>query len=795
MTTAKKTQPARRTASRKQRGSGIWGAVKWLFAICLAGALSGTLLLVFVFAYIYQQLPSIDVLTDYRPKVPLRIWSAEGKLIGEFGDERRDFVRIADVPQHIKDAILSAEDAGFYDHPGIEVMGIARAAVANLLTGRRGQGGSTITMQVARNFFLTTERTYTRKLYEIAMSFKIEHELTKDQILEIYMNQIYLGQRAYGFESAAKTYFGRPLTNLSVGEAATLAGLPVAPSAYNPIVNPMRATMRRNYVLRRMYDLGRIDELTYQSEKSLPMQVKRMAEEDPAAVKTSENASSDTVTAHYAAELARMLIYDIFGEETYSRGLNVYTTIRVDEQRAAVEAVRRHLIAYDRRYGYRGPEGHVDLSAEADRPKAIRTALSKTASSPFMRAAVVLEASPKKIVAAISPNESVELDAESLTFGRRHLAAKPAKNIERLVPGSIIRVMHPLTGKDADKKWTLAQVPKVETAFVAANFQTGAVEALVGGFDFNLNMFNHVTQAWRQPGSSFKPFIYSAALDRGFTASTVINDAPIMIDPKLTGNRLWEPKNYDGKFAGPMPLYRALELSKNLVSIRILQSITPAYAQQYITRFGFAAKDHPANLPMALGAGSVTPWQMLAGYMVFANGGYRVQPFLIDRVTDASGATLMQANNREAGDASIRAIDERNAFVMTSLLQRVAENGTARRATRELKRHDIAGKTGTSNDSHDAWFCGFAGTTAAVGWMGYDTPKPLGSRETGGGLVLPIWIDFMKTALKGQPETARVQPDTVVARDGLFFYRDPVGGSYSSLADSSIQDLVRDQIF
>ena len=789
MTSAQKKRPSRR------KGGGLWNAFKWLVAIGAAGALSGVLLLVFVFAYIYQQLPAIDVLTDYRPKVPLRVWSAEGRLIGEFGEERRDFVRIADVPKHVKDAILCAEDDGFYEHHGIEVMGIVRAAIANVLTGRRGQGGSTITMQVARNFFLTTERTYTRKLYEIAMSFKIENELTKDQILEIYMNQIYLGQRAYGFEAASKTYFGRSLSEISVGEAATIAGLPVAPSAYNPIVNPTRATMRRNYVLRRMYDLGRIDELTYQTEKSLPMEVRRMVEQNKL---KDERADSDAVAAHYAAELARMLVYDIFGNETYSRGLNVYTTIRMDKQRAALDAVRRQLITYDRRYGYRGPEDQIELGSAADRPKAIRRALSATASSPFMRPAVVLEASPKKIVAAISPNESVELDAESLKFGRRHLAAKPAAGVDPIKAGSVIRVMHPLTGKDADKKWTLAQVPKVETAFVSANFMTGAVEALVGGFDFNLNMFNHVTMAWRQPGSAFKPFIYSAALDRGFTATTIVNDAPIMIDPKLTGNKLWEPKNYDGKFAGPMPLYRALEQSKNLVSIRILQSITPAYAQQYIARFGFAPKDHPANLPMALGAGSVTPWQMLAGYMVFANGGYRVQPYLIDRVTDAEGATLMQATNRTAGDPSIRAIDERNAFVMTSLLQRVAEYGTARRAVRELKRHDIAGKTGTTNDSQDAWFCGFAGSTAAVGWMGYDTPKPLGSRETGGGLMLPVWVDFMRTALKDVPETVRVQPESVVERDGFYFYRDPVQGGPDGAEpppESAARDLVRDQIF
>lgn len=783
---------SKKKVQKSSRPSAFWRVLKWVIGIGAAGALSGILLLVFVFAYIYRELPPIDALTDYRPKVPLRVWSADGKLIGEFGEERRDFVKLADVPDHVKYAILSAEDDGFYEHPGIEITGIVRAALINILTGRRGQGGSTITQQVARNFFLTTERTYTRKLYEIAMSFKIEHELTKDQILEIYMNQIYLGQRAYGFAAAARTYFGRPLNDISVGEAATIAGLPVAPSAYNPIANPTRATMRRNYVLRRMYDLGHIDDLTYQTEKSLPMQVRRVVEEDAPA---NANASADKVTAHYAAELARMMMFDIFGDETYSRGINVYTTIRMDEQRSAVDAVRRQLITYDRRYGYRGPEDFVELGSSGDRAKAIRAALSKTASSPFMLPAVVTEASPEKIVAAISPSETITLDKESLRFGRRHLAKKPARGITPIRPGSVIRVMHPLTGKNAAETWTLAQVPRVETAFVAADFNSGAVKALVGGFDFNLNMFNHVTQAWRQPGSSFKPFIYSAALEKGFTASTIINDAPISIDPKLTGNKRWEPKNYEGRFDGPMPLYRALELSKNLVTIRIMQSITPAYAQQYIERFGFSGKNHPANLPMALGAGSVTPWQMLGGYMVFANGGYRVQPYLIDRVTDAQGATLMQATNRQAGDPSIRAIDERNAFVMNSLLHRVAINGTARRATRELKRDDIAGKTGTSNDSQDAWFCGYAGNTVAVGWMGYDQPKPLGSRETGGGLVLPIWVDFMRTALKNVPETVRIQPESVVERDGLYYYRDPVKGGDAFSGDLDARDLVRDQIF
>ena len=786
----------RRPASRRPepRSSGVAAFFKWSFGIVLAGAASAVLLAVFVFAFIYRQLPPIDTLSDYRPRVPLRIWSADGQLLGEFGEERRDFIRLKDVPPHVKNAILAAEDAGFYEHPGIEITGIARAAVINVLTGRRGQGGSTITQQVARNFFLSSERTYTRKLYEIAMSFKIEQTLTKDEILEIYLNQIYLGQRAYGFQSAARTYFGRTLDQLSVGEAATLAGLPVAPSAYNPIVNPTRATMRKNYVLRRMLDLGYIDELTYTTEKAQPMQTRRVATAQDV---ITANISDESAPAKYASELVRMLVYDIFKDETYSRGINVYTTINMANQRAAVEAVRRHLIAYDRKYGYRGPEKYIELGKGADRAKSIRDALEGTTASPFMVPAVVIEATPKKLTAAISPNETVTLDAESLKFGRHHLG-KVAKKYEEeaLKPGAVIRVMRAANGKD----WTLAQVPRVEAAFVAGDFNTGAVRALVGGFDFNLNMFNHVTQAWRQPGSSFKPFIYSAALDKGFTTTTIINDAPISIDPKYTGNKLWEPRNYEGRFDGPMPLRKALEKSKNLVSIRVMQAIGPRYAQEYIRKFGFTADKHPANLPMALGAGSVTPWQMLGAYTVFANGGYRVQPYLIERVTDVDGRTLMRATNRTAGDESIRAIDDRNAYIMHSLLNGVATNGTAARASRTLKRADIGGKTGTTNDSHDAWFCGYAGNQVAVTWMGYDTPKPLGSRETGGGLSLPIWIDYMKAAMADVPEYTRVQPSSVIEANGEVFYRDPVKGGAvieenSEAAGADASDLVRDQIF
>ena len=783
-------------ASRqKSTRSGIWFFVKWGFLTLCTLAIAVALVGVITFSLIYRRLPPVDQLQDYRPSVPLRVWSADGKLIGEFGEERRDFVHLKDVPDYVKKAILAAEDDGFYDHPGIEISGIARAAIANIITGRRAQGGSTITQQVARNFFLSSERTYSRKIYEIAMSFKIEKTLTKDEILTIYLNQIYLGQRAYGFQSAAKTYFGRPLSEISIGEAATLAGLPVAPSAYNPIVNPSRAQMRKNYVLRRMYELGYIDEVTYQAEKAAPILTRRApTPEELLTDPTIEN--PNRVPAAYAAEVARMLVYDVFKDETYTRGINVYTTIDSKDQTAAVDAVRRNLISYDRKYGYRGPEGFVDIGNLETRAKAIKTALSKTASSPFMVPAVVIEASPNKLHVAISPTSEVTLDADSLKFGRRYLGKGAQKN--PLVPGSIIRIMR----NTKTNEWTLAQVPQVESAFVAADFNTGAVKALVGGFDFNLNMFNHVTQAWRQPGSSFKPFVYSAALEKGFTPATIINDAPISIDPKLTGNKLWEPKNYDGRYAGPMTLRNALERSKNLVSVRILQAITPQYAQQYIQKFGFMPEKHPAVLPMALGAGSVTPWQMGGAFFVFANGGYRVQPYLIDRVTDVNGRTLMKVTNRSAGDESIRVISDRNAYTMYSLLHSVAVRGTAARTTAMLKRKDLAGKTGTSNDAHDAWFCGIGGNLVGVSWLGYDTPKPLGSRETGGGLALPIWVEFMNTALKGQPDYVHVRPNSITETNGEVFYKEPIGGAPlgfyddgQQTFDQSTHDLIRDQIF
>ena len=785
--------------TRKTQNSWLKKAVKWLAITGVCGAGAAISLGLVIFSVAYYQLPAIDALTQYRPKVPLRVYTADGDLIGEFGEERRDYVPFEEIPRHVKLAILAAEDNGFYEHSGIEFMGIARAAISNIITGRRGQGGSTITMQVARNFFLSSERSYTRKLYEVAMAFKIEQNLSKDKIFEVYANQIFLGHRSYGFGSAAKTYFGKDLRDLSISEAAVLAGLPVAPSAYNPLVNMCRATMRRNYVLGRMFNLGYIDEITYASAIAQPIKVRQTtAEQQKTQLQTQE------LHAGYVAEMVRMLLVPYFKDTLYNQGLNVYTTIRSFDQKVASSTVRQNMIDYDRRYGYRGVEGHVDISQEETREANIRQALAKVVSSANLLPGVVTQLTPQTMSVQLYSGETVKIAAKDFAFAKRYIAQNGKElqgryKAKELRVGAIVRVT-----QDAKGKWSLGQIPVVESAFVSANFNTGAIYSLVGGFDFKLNQFNHVTQAWRQPGSSFKPFIYSAALDKGFTPATIINDAPLSIDPRLTGGKLWEPRNDDRRYDGPMTLATALARSKNLVSIRIVQAIDPFYAQQFISKFGFNPKNHPALLTMALGVGSVTPLEMVTGYSVFANGGYLVQPYLIEKVTDAEGNVLMQSHNAKVGDGAPRTLDARNAYVMNSLLHGVATQGTGRRAGNALKRADIGAKTGTTNDALDAWFAGYAGEIAAVGWMGYDQPKSLGANAYGAGLVLPVWVNYMKAVLKGAPEYYRPQPADVVKIDGMPFYADQVGDTVQTLGLGEttspeevdpIAETIRDQIF
>ncbi len=733
----------------------------WALGLGLAGATSLAIVIAVALSVAYPNLPDVSDLASYRPKLPLRIYSADGALIGEFGEERRSLTPIAEIPQVMKQAVLAIEDARFYEHGGVDYKGLLRAAIANL--GRaKSQGASTITMQVARNVYLSTEKTFTRKLYEVLLTFKLEHALTKDQILEIYMNQIYLGNRAYGFAAASETYFGKPLRELSVAEAAMLAGLPKAPSAYNPISNPKRAKVRQQYIIERMEENGFITQAQATAARAQELKIR---------------SSSDSLRTHsdYVAEMVRQLVYTQYGDETYTRGLNVYTTVKADQQEAAYQALRKGIMDYEKRQIYRGPEEFVDLPADAkELDDAIDDALSDHPDNGDVLAAVVLEATPKKIVATRGAGDVFEISGEGLKPAQSGLSDKAPPKI-KLRKGAVIRVMKGAKG------WEITQLPEVEGAFIAVDPRDGSILALVGGFDFAKNKFNHVTQAWRQPGSSFKPFIYSAALEKGFSPATVVNDSPLFFDAAATGGQPWEPKNYDGKFEGAMPLHTALAKSKNMVSIRILQSIGPQYAQEWITRFGFEAEKHPAYLTMALGAGSVTPMQMATGYSVFANGGYRVSPWVIRKITDQRGKMLVEVPQPQAGDAP-RAIDPRNAFVMNRLPQAITRSGTAAKAQVDLKRPDLYGKTGTTNDAVDTWFAGFHPTVAAVVWMGYDSPRSLGDRETGGGLSLPVWISFMQTALNGVPVYEPSAPEGVVNVGGEWFYGEfSRGGGVSSV--------------
>jgi penicillin-binding protein 1A len=710
----------------------------WAFGFVAASGVIIALLIGVALAMAYPQLPDVTELSDYRPKLSMRVFSAEGTQIGEFGEERRNLMPFKDIPKVMKDAVLAIEDARFYQHGGVDYIGLLRASLANL--GRaKSQGASTITMQVARNVYLSSEKTFTRKIYEILLTTKLEHLLTKDQIFEIYLNQIYLGNRAYGFAAASEAYFGKPLKNISIAEAAMLAGLPKAPSAYNPISNPKRARSRQLYIIERMEEHGFITKEQAAAAKLEDLKIRTAM-------------SGLNTHADYVAEMARQLMFAQYGTEIYTRGLNVYTTIRASDQQAAYYALRQGIMDYERRQHYRGPEKFITLpTIPSELEDAIDDALIEQGDKGDLLAAVVLEATPKKVRAVRRNGETLDITGEGLQPVQSGLSDKAPPNI-KLRPGALIRVT-----KTPKNTWEITQLPEVEGAFVAINPRDGAIRALVGGFDFEKNKFNHVTQAWRQPGSSFKPFIYSAALEKGFTPLTVINDAPLFFDASVTGGQPWEPKNYDGTFEGPMTVRKGLAKSKNMISIRILQSVGAQNAQDWITRFGFEADKHPPYLTMALGAGSVTPLQMVTGYSVFANGGYRVNPYLITKVTDQMGKVLSEFKPPEL-DESMRAIDARNAYVMTSLLQEVTRSGTAARAPVVLKRQDIYGKTGTTNDSMDAWFAGYHTSVTAVTWIGYDTPRKLGDRETGGGLSLPVWINYMQHALQNVAVSEPIPP-------------------------------------
>lgn len=729
-------------------------------ALAIAALLfvAGIASILLVVALASPRLPEVKALADYRPKVPLRVMTADGVLIGEFGEERRSVIRAEQAPAVLVNAILAAEDERFFEHVGIDPWGILRSATTNLLTASKAQGASTITMQVARNFYLSAEKTFTRKLFEVLLAIEIERKLSKNQILELYLNQIFLGRRAYGFAAASQIYFNKPVQRVSLAEAAMLAGLPKAPSAFNPVVNPRRAKVRQEYVLGRMLKLGMITEAEF----------RRAILEN---IKVVGRADDYSVNAAYLAEMVRIQIYNQFREEAYSRGLTVFTTVRSYEQKAAYDALRAGLLNFDRKLGWRGPEARIDLPPEAEaRQDAIDDVISDRPDSDRIFTAVVIEVAKDKVVVSRSQGRQFNITGNGLQFARKGLETDAPQNL-RLRPGAVVRI-----GLMDSGEWEITQLPEVEGAFVALQADTGAVRALVGGFDFRRSEFNNVTQAYRQPGSTLKPFVYGAALEKGFSPATLINDAPVSFDPGETGGEPWEPKNYDDRYEGPLTMRQALAKSKNMVSIRILHRIGPRFGQSYLSRFGFEAERNPPYLTLALGAGGVTPLQMATGYAAIANGGFRVTPYFIDRVVDESGNLLSQTEPARADREAPRIIEPQDAFILNSMLQDVVRLGTGRKAL-SLGRPDLAGKTGTTNDAQDAWFAGYQRNMAALAWVGYDQPRSLGERETGGGLALPIWMDFMREALKKVPVWTPAMPEGVLRINGELYTEKSAPGS------------------
>ncbi|MGW8310211.1 MAG: penicillin-binding protein 1A [Thiogranum sp.] len=787
--------------------------LRFLLATGFAMFTAGVVVLAAAYFFIAPDLPPIDRLKDVQLQVPLRVYSDDGQLVAEFGEQRRKPIRYADLPRMVIDAILATEDDRFFEHPGVDYQGLVRAAVELIKTGHKRQGGSTITMQVARNFFLSREKTYLRKLTEIFLALKIERYLTKEEILELYLNKIYFGQRAYGVGAVAEVYYGLPIDQLSVAQIAMIAGLPKAPSANNPVSNPERAIQRRNYILGRMYVLGFIDSNEYQ---------KAINEPDNARLHTP----TIGVAAPYVAEMVRAHMVETYGDEAYHAGYSVTTTLNSDRQRAASAALRSDLLAYDRRHGYRGPEGRVDIKA-AQGDSDYQRMLDTYPVIGGLKAAVVLEVAEKSARVFIDGTGPAELSWEAISWARRfasvnHRGPELKGAADVLAPGDVIRVE-----AGTDGAWSMAQVPQVAGALVSLRPQDGALQALVGGFDFFTSKFNRAIQAERQPGSSFKPFIYSAALAKGYTLASVFNDAPVVFDdPSL--ETTWRPENYSGKFFGPTRVREALTHSRNLVSIRLLQAIGPAYAANYVQRFGFREDQIPRDLSLALGSGSATPLEMARAYSVWANGGFYITPYYIKEIRDSEGevvfsadpavacldcdeatpeqepapaeaagdppaATLVGADGTvQSGDAASadavkvnyakRVVDYDNVYLMTSLMQDVIKRGTGRRAL-ALGRSDLAGKTGTTNDQRDAWFCGFDTQLVTTVWVGFDQVQPLGNGETGSRAALPMWIDYMRAALKDVPSSTLAQPPDLVtvridAKTGLRLPPGEAGGLF-----------------
>ena len=732
--------------------------------LMLGLALFGVGLIAIAILVTYPKLPSLDSLQHYQPKMPLTVYSSDGQVIGLYGEERRNFTKIKDFPKVLKDAVIAAEDKRFYEHWGVDVLGVVRALIGNVVVGGVQSGASTITQQVAKNFYLSNERTFSRKFNEALLAYKIEQSMSKDQILELYFNQIYLGQRAYGFAAAAQIYYNKNVKDLTLGEASMLAGLPKAPSAYNPIVNPERAKLRQEYILNNMVEEKMITPQERDEALKEELHYERFVQ------KIDQNAL-------YVAEMVRQELYEKYGEEAYTQGFKVYTTVNIENQRVATEALRKVLRNFDRGSSYRGAENYLDLSKSDNVEETVGQYLSSVYTVDKMVPAVVLEASGKGIEIQLPSGRKVTLNHGSLGFAARAVNNKKMGD-DRIRRGSVIRV------KSTGKGWTVVQEPSLQGALVSLDAKTGAVRALVGGYDFYSKTFNRATQAMRQPGSSFKPFVYSAALAKGMTASTQINDAPLSLPGKGPNGSVWNPKNSDGRYSGYITLRQALTASKNMVSIRILMSIGVGYAQQYIQRFGFRPSEIPASLSMALGTGETTPLRMAEAYTVFANGGYKVSAHVIDKIYDSQGRLRAQMQPLVAGENAPQVIDPRNAYIMYRIMQDVVRYGTARGAL-SIGRSDIAGKTGTTNDNKDAWFVGFNPSVVTAVYVGFDKPRSMGRAGYGGTIALPVWVDYMRFALKGTESKGMKVPEGIVAKGGEYYMKERLVTSPELTLDNS----------
>jgi len=747
-------------------------AVASMFLVGLALAAIGA------YFYVAPSLPDVESLRDVRLQVPMRVYSRDGLLMAEFGEQRRIPLSIDEIPEHLQQAFLAAEDDRFFEHPGVDWQGLTRAALAVAMTGERGQGGGTITMQVARNFFLSREKTISRKVREIFLALRIEHLLSKQQILDLYLNKIFLGQRAYGVGAAAEVYFGKTVGELSLAESALIAGLPQSPSLDNPVRSPERARQRRAYVLRRMQETGVIDQAQTQEALSAPI-VSRV------------HGAQVRLDAPWVAEMARQQLVDRFGPEAYTSGYSVVTTVDSRLQPLAQQAVRAGLERYDRRHGYRGPVAKLDAVPQA--PEAVAALLDNYPEPAGLWAALVLEVDEEGATLQVRGAGQARVAFEGMNWARPYInddarGPAPEKPADVLAPGEVVLL------ERVDDTWMLGQAPAAQGALVALDPRDGAVAALSGGLDFQLSKFNRAAQAKRQPGSAFKPFIYSAGLEHGFTAATILMDAPVVYDdPGLEDT--WRPQNYTGRFYGPMRMREALVLSRNLVSIRLLEQIGVSFAVDHVRGFGFPPEAMPRNLTLALGSGEVTPLQLTAGYASFANGGFRVTPYFIDRIYGPDGTILFrdetpwacaecqyEAERRAAAEAGDgpgapspaeeeftpvsmlqpeRAVEARNAWIISSMLQDVIRRGTGTGA-RVLERNDLAGKTGTTNDGRDTWFAGFNGDLAVAAWVGFDLERSLGRGETGASTALPMWIEFMRPALEGQRSSKIAEPPGLV---------------------------------